>query len=288
MNLYINQSRTRSSLKEDIYSGTIFLETGLQSAGKLRDLARHHIAAAFGQEGDHRLVHESMPVEAFVLTVSKLKSGFTNSIEAKEIVREFVIEMGEDPANYVFDVPRLRVVPHYDYLHAGVSYAYKPHRDTWYGGVAAQINTWMPVFAITPSQTMMINPAFFDVPVKNSSADWQLAEWINKERWLASTNVTEETRPHPVPLEEISSLHEARIAPGAGEMLIFSGSHLHGTVPNRTGLTRYSVDFRVMHIDDLKAGRGAVNVDSACSDPQAGFKDYLHVDTFKPFQGAQA
>jgi len=219
-------------------------------------------------------------VAEFVPAVSRLKSYFTNSAEAKEIIRSFVIELGEDPADYLFDVPRLRVVPHYDYLHAGISYAYKPHRDTWYGSVQCQINTWMPVHGVVPEQTMMINPEYFTKPVSNSSADWQLSNWISKERKLASINITEETRPHPVPLEEVSSSNEARIAPNGGEMLIFSGAHLHGTVPNRTEQTRFSVDFRLMHIEDLKAGRGPVNVDSGCADPEAGFKDY--------FQGVRA
>jgi hypothetical protein len=67
-------------------------------------------------------------------------------------------------------------------------------------------------------------------------------------------------------------------------MIIFSGAHLHGTVPNRSGQTRFSVDFRLMHIDDLAAGRGAINVDNGCPDPEAGFKDYFHADSFNRFQ----
>ena len=53
------------------------------------------------------------------------------------MIRDFIVEIGDNPADYLFDVPRMRVVPNYDYLHAGVSYAYKPHRDTWYGRCSA-------------------------------------------------------------------------------------------------------------------------------------------------------
>ncbi len=288
MDLYVNQSKNHPNLKETLYTGAIFLETQLQSARQLREFALQSIAHVLGRETDARSLHKLMPVAEFVPAVSRLKSYFTNSAEAKEIIRSFVIELGEDPADYLFDVPRLRVVPHYDYLHAGISYAYKPHRDTWYGSVQCQINTWMPVHGVVPEQTMMINPEYFTKPVSNSSADWQLSNWISKERKLASINITEETRPHPVPLEEVSSSNEARIAPNGGEMLIFSGAHLHGTVPNRTEQTRFSVDFRLMHIEDLKAGRGPVNVDSGCADPEAGFKDYFHADSLLPFQGVRA
>src|SRR5262249_13500528 len=156
----------------------------------------------------------------FVEIVSRIKGGFTNSDEAKEIIRDFVVELGEKPADYLFDVPRLRVVPHYDYLHAGVSYAYKPHRDTWYGSVQCQLNQWMPVCGVTPDQTMMISPHYFDVPVKNSSIDWQLGDWISKERWKASAEITEETRVHPVPLEEVDPAKELRIGLNGSEMII--------------------------------------------------------------------
>jgi hypothetical protein len=288
MDLYINQSRTTQSLKESIYSGAIFLETQVNAARQLSDFAKVCIAEVFGAEQDHRYVHRSLPVKEFVSHVSRLKGRFTNCAEVKEMIRAFVIELGEDPADYLFDVPRLRVVPDYDYLHAGVSYAYKPHRDTWYGGVQCQINTWMPVYGVTPEQTMMINPAYFAAPVKNSSIDWRLGEWISNQRWQAATNVTEETRVHPVPLEEIGTESEMRLGLNGGEVMIFSGAQLHGTVPNRSGETRFSVDFRLMHIEDMKAGRGAPNVDNGCADPEAGYKDYFHADSFESFQGILA
>ena len=40
---------------------------------------------------------------------------------------------------------------------------------------------------------------------------------------------------------------------------------MHSSVPNTSGLTRFSVDFRSVHVDDLAARRGAPNVDSACT-----------------------
>jgi hypothetical protein len=37
---------------------------------------------------------------------------------------------------------------------------------------------------------------------------------------------------------------------------------LHATVPNTSGRTRFSVDFRTVHIDDVAVQAGAPNVDS--------------------------
>ncbi|CAG9244847.1 MULTISPECIES: 2OG-Fe(II) oxygenase family protein [Paraburkholderia] len=288
MDLHINQARSHGSLKDAIYTGAIFLETQLKTAQQLRELAKDSITRELGQDTDSRLLHTLMPVKEFVQVVSRIKGQFTNSAQAKEIIRDFIVELGENPADYLFDVPRLRVVPHYDYLHAGVSYAYKPHRDTWYGSVQCQLNTWMPVYGVTPDTTMSINPEYFSVPVKNSSVDWHLADWINNERWKASQSLNEEARVHPVPLEDIKSSNELRIGLNGGEMIVFSGAHLHGTVPNRSGQTRFSIDFRLMHIEDLKAGRGAINVDNGCPDPEAGFKDYFYAGNFDRFQEISA
>lgn len=285
MNLYINQLQKKPDFRNAVYSGDIFLNTDLLAPAQLCAFAKESITAAFDGETNHQALHTLMPVEQFVSLVTRLKGQFTNCLDVKEMIRSFVLEIGADPGDYLFDVPRIRVVPNYNYLHAGVSYAYKPHRDTWYGGSDAQINTWMPVYTIQPDQTMMINPAYFSAPVKNTSADWNLDNWINVQRPLAKDNVTEEVRVHPVPLEDISTASEVRIAANAGEIITFSGSHLHGTVPNYTEQTRFSIDFRLIHIQDLLAGRGANNVDSGVRDSEAGFKELIHVSDFSHFQG---
>jgi len=285
VNLYINQLQKKRDFRDAVYSGDIFLNTDLQAPAQLCAFARQSITAAFDGETNHQALHSMMPVEEFVKLVTRLKGQFTNCLDVKEMIRSFVLEIGADPQDYLFDVPRIRVVPNYNYLHAGVSYAYKPHRDTWYGGSQAQINTWMPVYTIQPDQTMMINPAYFSTPVRNTSPDWNLENWINVQRPAAKDNVTEEVRVHPVPLEEISTTSEVRIAANAGEIITFSGSHLHGTVANFTEQTRFSIDFRLVHIQDLLAGRGANNVDNGVRDSEVGFKDLFHVSDFSSFQG---
>jgi hypothetical protein len=285
MDLYINQLKNNQNFQTAIYQGAIFLNTDLQAAEALCAFARTCITEIFHGETDHQSLHKKMPVEEFVPLVTNLKGLFTNCQTSKELIRDFVVEVGADPTEYIFDVPRIRVVPHYDYLHAGVSYAYKPHRDTWYGSVDCQINTWMPLYTIAPDQTMMINPYYFSRPIVNTSKNWSLSNWVNVQRPLAKENVTEEQRVHPVPLEEIDTDMEIRVASNSGEMLVFSGSHLHGTVANYTEQIRFSVDFRLMHLDDLRYKRGAINIDSGCSDVESGYKQFFYLSDFSNFQG---
>jgi len=55
--------------------------------------------------------------------------------------------------------------------------------------------------------------------------------------------------------------------------LLFSAAQMHSSVPNKSGRTRFSIDFRTVNIDDVIAHRGAPNVDSQCTGTTMG--DYL-------------
>ena len=286
LRMYVNGSFPESRFRETIYDGSIWLNTQSDAARRFCELADSHVVEHLGE--DPRNAHKRMAVEEFSGKVSLLKRNFTNCDESKRLIRDFIVEIGQDPEDYLFDVPRLRVVPTYEYLHSGVSYAYKPHRDLWYGGPTCQINTWMTVYPIDPSQTMMINPGYFDRPVENSSNAWDLKDWVENQRDKAASNLVREERPHPVPLEEVSSEGEIRVAGERGEMLIFSGAHLHGTIPNHGELIRFSVDFRLFHIGDLRSGAGARNIDSGARNVEYGYKDYFTASAFSPYSEMRA
>lgn len=282
LNLYVNRILPGEAFRSLIYSGAMILHTKLKSNVELCTYAQQCVRQVFGDEVDPLLVHTVLPVEEFVQKVSTLKAEFTNSLASKQHIRNFLEEIGQDPSEYFLDVPRIRVVPDYEYLHAGVSYAYLPHRDTWYGAPECEINTWMPVFPIDTDQTMMINPYYFDKPVKNDTSDWDLKHWITNERPAAVHNVGKDERHHPLPMEEITTDTEFRVAGDSGDMIVFSGSHLHGTVPNHSGRVRYSIDFRVFYAEDLRRRVGAKNQDNAVINLEFGFRDLVRASDFKP------
>jgi hypothetical protein len=55
---------------------------------------------------------------------------------------------------------------------------------------------------------------------------------------------------------------------------------LHTTVPNTSGRTRFSIDFRVVNRADVEAGVGAANVDSECTGTTLG--DFLRGTDLTP------
>lgn len=60
--------------------------------------------------------------------------------------------------------------------------------------------------------------------------------------------------------------------------MLFSAAQLHSTVPNTCGLTRYSIDFRTVHLDDVWQKCGAPNSDSACTGTT--MRDYMRAADF--------
>jgi hypothetical protein len=81
-----------------------------------------------------------------------------------------------------------------------------------------------------------------------------------------------DSRKQPKPQQELEPI-TIRYLPPPGGVIVFSGAQLHETVPNTTGLARYSIDFRTVHLEDLAAFHGAPNLDSRSTGTT--IRDYL-------------
>jgi hypothetical protein len=91
----------------------------------------------------------------------------------------------------------------------------------------------------------------------------------------AALHVKSDTRRQPKPEEPIEAEPQIRVIVPVGGILIFSAAQMHSTVPNTSGRTRFSIDFRTVHLDDVVARAGAENIDSQCSGTT--LRDFLRV-----------
>ena len=66
---------------------------------------------------------------------------------------------------------------------------------------------------------------------------------------------------------------QVRLVCPVGGVYLFSAAQMHSTVPNTTNNTRYSIDFRTVHLSDVLTQTGAPNLDSACTGTT--MRDYL-------------
>ncbi|MEZ5226575.1 MAG: hypothetical protein R2710_07860 [Acidimicrobiales bacterium] len=277
--LYVNRTLDDDARRASAYDGAIFLFSAPATSTALVTWIRGLATDAF-EVLDLSQIHQVYDVEEFVRRTSPLKSRFVNDPMTKELCRDLIIGMGCDPERTYFDLPRLRVVPPTTFLSSGVSYNYRPHRDTWYAHPRQLINYWVPVFDSLEDTVMSMYLDYFHTPVLNRSNEWDYDEWVANSRFAAAANIGVEARPHPVPLEDVSASTDLRIIQNAGDILMFSTCQLHASAPNTSGTTRFSYDLRTLNLDDLVEGRGPVNFDGKSTGTT--LRDFLRVSDFAP------
>jgi hypothetical protein len=243
-------------------------------------LARQMIEQAF--DGfDPQLAQYHMPVEEFVAIFSPVKPRFIHHPETKRLIRNILEEFGCDLNETYFDVPRLRGVTHGGYLTSGVGYAHHPHRDTWYSAPTCQLNWWIPIYDFTPESGMAFHPNYWNRAIKNGSDKFNYYEWNADGRRNAANHIKSDTRKQPKPEEELVLEPDLRLVCEACGTILFSAAHLHSTVPNTSGRTRFSIDFRTVHYQDAVHMSGPPNNDSKCSG--TSIRDFMRASDLQRF-----
>ena len=260
--------------RDRVYRGQIFLYSPRPAALSICAFARELTEAAFAPL-DPKTAQKELSVERFAALLAVLKPQFIHHPRSKELVAQLLRELGCEPTQTYFDVPRLRTSTSDGYLSTGISYAFHPHRDTWYSAPQCQINWWLPVYDVEAENVMAFHPAYWDRGALNGSRDYNYAEWNSTSRLTAAQHIGKDTRKQPKAEEPLDVDHDVRVVPPVGGVMVFSAAQMHSTVPNTSGVTRFSIDFRTVHILDVRSRCGAPNVDSECTGTTMG--DYLRV-----------
>jgi hypothetical protein len=269
--VYIDAELTDEERRARLYAGDIFIFSASPGTRALIARARGMLDEAFAPI-DPRDIHRSKTPEKVAEILAVLKPAFIHDPACKRLVPQIMAEHGVDLEKLYFDVPRLRSAYPSHFLSSGIAYAFHPHRDTWYSAPFCQLNWWMPIYPIEPDNSMGFYPRHFTEGVPNNSEIYNYYEWNTKNRASAAQHVKSDTREQPKPqgpLDQVS----VRYLPPPGGIILFSGAQLHETVANTTDIARYSIDFRTVHLDDVRERRGAPNVDTKCTGTT--MRDYL-------------
>ncbi|MGI8459451.1 MAG: hypothetical protein ACR2LI_15255 [Propionibacteriaceae bacterium] len=272
--VFIDAAVTDDERRARLYSGDLFVRTHSAAILDYVAFTRQLVEDAFAPH-DPELAQYELGLEAYVAVLAALKPAFIHHPESKRHLRAILEEQGCDSDLTYFDVPRLRTSTSDDYLTSGLAYAFHPHRDTWYSAPMMQVNWWLPVYEAQAENVVAFHSDYFDRAVRNGSDRYNYYEWNRTSRQQASSQIGKDTREQPKPLEEIRLDPQIRPVPPVGGMMVFSGAQLHSSVPNTSGRTRISIDFRTVHRADVEAGCGARNVDSHCTGTT--MRDYLQV-----------
>ena len=261
---HFDSGLTGSERRQHLYAGDLFVYSATERTSAFCAFAAEMVHAAFGGL-DPQTAQRELPVQRMVEILKELKPRFIHHEESKRHLTAILEEFGCDPDDTHYDVPRLRTSTSDGYLTSGIAYAWHPHRDTWYSAPLTQINWWLPIFPITEGNGMCLYPEYFDIPVPNNSAGYDYKTWNEKYRFAAASQVDKDSRPLPGPEAEIDSRKANPIVLPPGGVMLFSGAHLHASVPNFTGRTRFSIDFRTVSLADTSARVGAPDLDNHCT-----------------------
>lgn len=273
-NVLVDSTMTDDDRRRHVYAGDLFVQKPSPAVQAFVQFTRGMVEAAFAPL-DPESAQYDMLVDDYAALLGKLKPAFIHHPESKRHVRAMLVEAGCEPEQTYFDVPRLRTSTSDDYLTTGIAYAFHPHRDTWYSAPMMQINWWLPIYDVTPDNVVAFHPQYFAGGITNGSSNYNYYRWNRDSRGIAASQVGVDTREQPKPLEPVAMDPQIRPVPPVGGLMIFSGAQLHSSVPNSSGKTRISVDFRTVHRGDVSTGTGAPNVDSCCTGTT--LRDYLRL-----------
>lgn len=275
--VYFNSRLSDDERRNRLYDGQIFVFEPRPSSLALCEFADRLIREAF-RGLDPEKAQYSLPVEEYAAILAALKPKFIHHPTSKACIQRILADFGCDLNKTYFDVPRMRTATSDGYLTTGIAFAFHPHRDTWYSAPHCQLNWWMPIYEIDSDNALAFHPKYWKQPVKNDSHRYNYYRWNREHRPKAAQYLQEDPRPLPRPTEPIEIEPQIRLVCPPGGIVLFSGAQLHSTVPNVSGKTRFSIDFRTVHLDDVAARRGAPNVDSSCTG--TSLRDFLRGTDF--------
>jgi hypothetical protein len=271
--VYFDPSFNDETRREKLYGGDIVVLPPTQVTLDFCEFARGLIKEAFAPLDPETAQHH-LPVEKYAEILGKLKPTFIHHPKSKQFIAGLLEAYGCDISKTYYEVPKLRSSTSDDYLTKGIAYAWHPHRDTWTAALPCQINWWIPAYELRSDNAMTFFPKYWDRPIKNTSSGYNYYKWNNEHRGKHVTQyIKEDPRPLPKASEPLDLQPELRVICPVGGVMLFSGAHLHASVPNTSGVTRFSFDFRTVDVDDIASKRGAPNIDSQCEGHM--LRDYL-------------
>ena len=245
---------SRSAL---IFRGDVIVFRSVDAVSALISKADGTIREIFAPH-DPLIAERVLTPGAYAEKSEALIGTFAKDPAIRDLYRAALQAVGVDASLSFWDRLRLRIQPSGETHMSRRVLNLAPHRDSWGSNVMAQVNWWAPIYAVTRERTMVIYPAHWGRPIANTSADWDF------EDLRARRKRGDDRYPLlPVATEQVDGTSAWPVVIDPGDLLCFSSAHLHASVTNTTGVTRFSTEVRTVNVEDLRAGRGAPNVDGA-------------------------
>jgi hypothetical protein len=261
-----------TDLRHRLYSGDLIILTRLAALSEFVEYMRDELAALFAPH-DPEHAHEYVDPAEMAKILGVWKPRWIHAARSQDLVRAIITEAGFEAEYTHYDVPKPRTSFPSGHLTTGIAFAFPWHRDVWYSAPAQQINWWLPVFPVRETNAMSFDLAKFGRAVPNTSDGFDYYA-NNAHRVNTAKSVGKEAQSRPGAVDHNPDL-ELIPVPAPGQILLFSGAQLHKSIPNTSGLARYSVDFRTVDTRDMQTGDGARLADAYCTG--TAIRDFVSV-----------
>jgi hypothetical protein len=264
-------------LRRALYEGAIFRLAPVPATQRLVAEVLALIENELGQDGPIREAQFRRSGDELFQAVGRLRKRLFEERRFVGMMSDVVASFGFDPDENAFDPVRLRVMTHLGHENPRAAPVYYAHRDTWYAHPQCQISWWVPLHDLTEQQTFVFFPDHLRQGVENDSGKFNYDDWVRGRDSLRigwQDKNAGLTALYPATHADLSAARRVPFACRAAEVILFAGAHLHQSVPNETGLTRFSVDFRTVHLRDHQSGIGAPNADNRSTG--SALQHYVH------------
>ena len=260
-----------------VYGGGLLVFKNVEPMARFCEFTDGLIRAALGTS-DPVMAQFELDPEAYSERIGGLQKRYPKDKTVKELFWEALEYVGAIIDKTLWDRISLRAFPHSEELLENGLGRLGVHRDTWGSNIYAQTNWWAPIYPLTTGRTIAFYPSYWSYPIGNTSADWSL-EKVRAARQAGDRSVSLV----PELVEPVDPSAEVRVVIEPGDLLCFSGAHLHVGVPNSTGVARFSIETRTVDREDVAMGAGAPNIDGAASEEHPAW--FQPIDEVNPFGG---
>ncbi len=249
---YYPSQLTINLFKEKIFNGEILIIRKTKEIDDIIKLTETYFYSIFEKRVKNFLnIHTNLNIDRDTDELFKLLQNRVKLCRRiKKTFGSFLTKIGFKIDKTFTDLITLRFSPGKNKQSIGTLKPSKAHRDTWASNLMNQINFWFPVHNVTKRNSIYLATNYFKKKVKNNSKDWNFYDFKNKKNYPS------------VPTSKIliSPLDKTSFRLSKGEVLCFSGHHLHGsTIGNKN---RMNLETRIVNRHDENLFNLPVNIDS--------------------------
>ena len=248
--IFFNDGYCLNSIKKNLFKGKILILDGFPLQEIIKDINKT-FNLEFNLNLNDFLFSKYLDESIFNdQTLKSFQKKVKNSNTLKTYFFEFLKFINFDIKKTYSDKITFRFSPQKSEKPLGYLKPALPHRDTWASNFQAQINWWIPLHDVDEDNTIYFVPKYFKKKIDNDSLTWSFDKY-KKGTESSST---------PVVREKIEFNDLLTTSLRLGQILCFSGHHVHGS--NLSSKRRVNLEVRTISLNDSKNFHIPANLDS--------------------------